>query len=93
MFIFEEWHKMIYRNLFGSKEMYLACEEVCVRLTVNSVAIIEELSCTHEEGNTRMVLHAKHAVANNFEAVVIDTPDADLFIIALKHSCHMNGTR
>ena len=39
-----------------------------------------------------MVLHAKHAVDNNFEAVVIDTPDADEFIITLKQLCHMNGT-
>ena len=63
---------MIYRNLLGNKELYLACEEVCVKLRV---ANIEELSCAHEMADTRMVLHAKHAVDNNFEAVVIDTPE------------------
>ena len=41
------------------------------------------LSCTHEEADTRMVLHAKHAVDNNFEAVVINTPDTDVFIHAI----------
>ena len=72
--------------------MYLACEEVCVRITVDSVANIEELSCTHEEADTRMILHAKHTADNNYGAVVIDTPDTDEFIIALMHSCHANGT-
>ena len=81
---------MIYRNLLENKEKYLACE-VCVRLT-SSVANIAELSCTHEEADTRMVLHAKHSVDSNFKAVVIDTPDTDVFIIALSDSCHMNRT-
>ena len=91
-FLFEHWQKEDYRNLLGNKEMYLACEEVCVRITVDSVTNIEELSCTHEEADTRMILHAKHAADNNYGAVVIDTPHTDVFIIALMHSCHANGT-
>ena len=73
-----------------NKEMYVACEGECIRLTVDSVSSIEELTCSHEEADTRMILHANHAVANNYKTVVIDTPDTDVFIIALYHSCHIN---
>ena len=49
-----------------------------------------ELACSHEEADTRMILHANHAFAKNYKTVVIDTPDTDVFIIALYHSCHIN---
>ena len=41
-----------------------------------------ELYCDHEEADTRLLLHAKHAAESN-SSVIIRSPDTDVAIIAL----------
>ena len=43
---------------------------------------VEELTCGHEEADTRMVCHAKNA-SLNYPNVIINSPDTDVFLIAL----------
>ena len=41
-----------------------------------------ELECNHEEADTRLLFHAKHAASTN-DAVVIKSPDTDVFVLCL----------
>ena len=41
------------------------------------------LECTHEEADTRLLLHALHGAKIGYAAVVISSPDADVAILAI----------
>jgi hypothetical protein len=43
---------------------------------------ILELECNHEEADTRLLLHAKHAATNN-DAIIIKSPDTDIFVLCI----------
>lgn len=46
--------------------------------------MLHDLSpCSHEEADTRMILHAKNAVQNGFSRVVIKTVDTDVVVLAV----------
>ena len=53
---------------------------------------MKELSCDHEEADTRMLLDASHA-SQSYENVLIKSPDTDVFIISpyfcLNFSCRL----
>lgn len=64
---------------------------LCHKITKNAQGEVEiegcqELSCDHEEADTRLLLHSKHAAAADFENVVIRSPDTDVFILLLGHN-------
>lgn len=44
-----------------------------------------QLFSDHEEADTRMILHAKHAFDNGFHDVTIESPDTDVMVIATYH--------
>ena len=58
----------------------------CFRMHAENGTVISEtvpdLQCTHEEADTRMLLHAKHAAENGSQSVVIKTPDTDVEVLA-----------
>ena len=45
----------------------------------------------HEEADTRMLLHAKDANENNYDKIVIQTPDTDVFVLMLCFSFQTGG--
>ena len=54
----------------------------CWRITEDNSEIISGLECSHEEAETRMLLHAKYANG----PVVIHADDTDVFMLPLGHS-------
>ena len=44
---------------------------------------MDELRSTQEEADTRMLLHAAHAAAAGYRAVVITSEDTDVFVLSL----------
>ena len=44
---------------------------------------VDTLTCCHEEADTRMLLHAKHARNHGAAKVVIHTPATNVFILML----------
>lgn len=62
--------------------MYVTCEDQCWKLTFGTCALVPELQYNHEEGDTRIILHAQHAS----DKCVIRCNDADVPIIYLAHS-------
>ena len=45
-----------------------------------------ELTCTHEEADTRLLLHAAHAAQLGYREVVIRSPDTDVAVLAMSYS-------
>lgn len=50
---------------------------------------VEELECTHEEADSRIILHAKHAADHGESTIVIKCPDSDVTMLACHFQCHI----
>ena len=48
-----------------------------------TVRQVDFLTCDHEEADTRLLLHARHACDELYDKVIIRSPDTDVAIIAL----------
>ena len=81
-FILEQWKQPNYREQLAQKTVYFTSGDVCFKLSRSSVSEVSELASSHEEADTRMLLHAKHASAN-YKAIVIVAEDTDVFILCL----------
>jgi hypothetical protein len=73
----------------GNMEQFVSHRKLCHQVSTTSQGeiLIEEcaeLYCAHEEADTRLLLHAKHAAAVH-DHVIIRSPDTDVFIIMLGH--------
>ena len=67
------------------------CHRIQRKKNILEITLLPELTCDHEEADTRLLLHAKHAAAHRFQDVVIRSPDTDVFIIAIASpvTCNM----
>ena len=85
-FLLESWSNMDRQSL-GELQLYVTSGEHCTKLYVVDDDIIQEqvyeLSCDHEEADTRLLLHAAHAGRSGYQSVVIKSPDTDVFVLAL----------
>lgn len=85
-FLLESWSKMDRRSL-GELQLYVTSGEHCTKLYSVDDGIVQEqvdeLSCDHEEADTRLLLHAAHAARSGNRTVVIKSPDTDVFVLAL----------
>ena len=63
--------------------MYLGYDQECWKVTTAAATNEENLSCSHEEADTRVFLHAKSAAENRKEAVVIVCEDTDVFVLGV----------
>ena len=61
----------------------MTCEETCYRLKANGCEEVEELHSTHEEADTRLLLHASDAATSGSKAVIITAEDTDVMVLCL----------
>lgn len=52
---------------------------------------VEDLSCSHEEADTRMIFHASHAFDHGQRKVLVYSPDTDVFILCLSVADRLTG--
>ena len=52
---------------------------------------VAALSCSHEEADTRLLLHAAHAAESGSTDVVIRSPDTDVAVLACTLSRHIHA--
>ena len=91
VFLAEQWQEQRMRNTLGETVLMVTKGEKCFKISRHGVMEMTELASTHEEADTRMMIHAKHAAAS-YRNVVIISEDTDVFIILL--SLHTEiGTR
>jgi len=81
-FISEEWQKERFREKLSGKKLFVTKNELCFEISSTGSRIREDLNSTHEEADTRILLHALHA-ANAGYAVVISSEDTDVLVISL----------
>ena len=85
MFEVIESNKVKILNLLRTNELFLSMENTCRLLTHSSSEDVSELQSNQEEADTRVVLHAMHALSHggNIQPVVIRSPSGDTDIVAL----------
>ena len=88
-FIVTQWKKPEFRAKIGQKPFYVTNGSNVVKTNERETCEEIELQSNHEEADTRMLLHAKHASAS-YSKILISSPDTDVFIIRLSH--HMTIT-
>ena len=62
---------------------YTTCEETCYRLTHGGCDEVADLKSTHEEADTRLLLHASHGANMGSKAVIITAEDTDVMVLCL----------
>ena len=60
-FLVSQWDKPEFIAKLQGKTMYVTEGSSCWRITEDSLEIAPELECSHEEADTRILLHAKYA--------------------------------
>lgn len=84
-FLVSQWTTEAFRGRLGNRIMYVTNEDKCWRLDASRCEIVPELECNHEEADTRMILHARHAGGT----CVIHSDDTDVFVLLIAHSRHL----
>ena len=76
----EEWKKQT--GLLEDKTLFVTVDKEVLMLTSTTCTTVDSLRSDHEEADTRMLLHAKHA-SLTCDKVMIYTPDTDVIITAM----------
>ena len=71
--------------MINGKEFIAIVDSKAYKINLNDCSLIQELQSDHQEGDTRLLLHGKHA-SEDHDKVVIVSPDTDVFLIALSKS-------
>ena len=80
-FLAQEWARSC-TEIPPGLEVFYAHGLVCQRLTTEGVEAIPELQCDHEEADTRMLLHAQHALAT-YGRIMVQSPDTDVLVLSI----------
>ena len=92
-FLFNSWRKADVGTLRGVN-VFLTHEAKCYRFYQSngllSCSEVPQLCSDHEEADTRMVAHAKHA-SQLYSTIIIQSPDTDVFFIALNASTDIDA--
>ena len=86
-FVVKEWRRDKYRTKLTGKVPFVTCESDCYEITSQAANIVEELNSTHEEADTRLILHAAHAARSGYKTVVVASEDTDVFLLCLAFKC------
>ena len=71
-----------FRDGLSNRTMYVTTEDQCWRVDAAACEPVPELQCSHQEADTHMVLHARHAEGK----FVIHSDDTDILVLLLAHS-------
>ena len=89
VFLCNHWSTYKSSQLSTLQGIYITSNEKCFLLAPNASPEdpvcreeVTELECDHEEADTRLLLHAKHA-SRRHDRIIIRTPDTDVFIICV----------
>ncbi len=88
-FLCEHWRSYTSSRPGNLASLYVTSKEKCFHfsrgISDEHVLLCDEvleLESDHEEADTRLLLHTKHAAVNN-DRVIIKTPDTDVFVLCI----------
>ncbi len=97
-FLAEEWKEKSYAHDLEGKNLYMAFDEQCIHYTALKAEgpvvwkEVPELSCSHEEADTRIIFHLVHVIEQDPDAIIsVRADDTDIFINLLFHVLRTGG--
>ena len=67
--------------------VYVTSSENCWHFLTKAGVVVNqlvpELKCSHEEADTKVLIHVTHATHNGFAAVCLRSPDTDFTVIGI----------
>ena len=87
-FLVNNWTSSCYSRMLKNINFYVCSGTGCVRLTSTddeqvSRSEVLELTCSHEEADIRLFLHAAHAAQSRQSTTIIKSPDTDVAVIGI----------
>jgi hypothetical protein len=89
VFLCDHWSTYVSSQLNSLQCMYVTWRDECHVFTSGDSEIdpvqrqnVPELQCDHEEADTRLLLHSKHA-AEAHDHIIVKTPDTDVFVLCM----------
>ena len=89
-FLVESWKEGKMRRILGDITLIVTLSDQCFEITKNDIRKVAELTSSHEEADTRLALHAKHAAGTHSHVIVI-SEDTDVFVMLLAPEADIGG--
>ena len=95
-FLLKAWSSKEYASRLGKQALFVTAGDRCFRLKADHGMIdaikaeVAGLTCTQEEADTRMLLHAAHTADLGAPAVVMKSSDSDVAVVTLSVSHQIN---
>ena len=89
-FISREWREEYCMRRLKGKTLFVTAENECWKKTERGSENVAELTSNQEEADTRLLLQAKQAAQEGYEAVTVISEDTDVFILLLNFSSIIN---
>ena len=74
-------HPWKLRANLNDKPLYIASQETCLHITKDQWAEVAGLQSNQEEADARVILHATHAAAEGYRAVVVTSDDGSVHCV------------
>ena len=92
-FLFKTWSQEEFAEILGDRSLFMAHGSTCHRMKYTDnhleVAHVADLESSQEEADTRMFLHAKHAIGAGADSILIHSPDTDVVVLAVYFQSQM----
>lgn len=86
-FFASDWQENPERRFqIQEKVIFVTFEEKCFKISTTITTEVDSLKCTHEEADTRLLLHAYHAAESGYKSVTLFVEDTDVMILCLAFS-------
>ena len=92
-FLVAEWKTPNLRETLNDKQLYVASEETCLRITNEQWREVASLQSNQEEADTRIILHEAHAAEEGYRAVVVTAENTDVMVRCLALIYHVPCSR
>ena len=83
VFVTKEWQKEKYADKLSGKTLVVTYGREAYQLSSGVVERLTDLNSSQEEPDSRLLLHAAHAVRSKFVAVIIVSEHADVLVLCL----------
>ena len=78
-FLVSQWKTDYFRSKLGQRLLYMTEDKLCWKISQYGSKLVQTLESSHEEADTRIILHAQHAP----NKVLIYSDDTDVFVLML----------
>ena len=89
-FIVDEWKSGGNRKPIGGKMLYVTSHPNCWKIIQDGFEGVEELMCTHEEADTRLLVPEAHVVQCQYKVIIAHSEDTDVCVLCVCFSSEIS---